>query len=36
MDDSFMDWETRDEKFPFYKHVIAGIIYLITPLIYYA
>lgn len=24
MDDSFLDWETRDEKFPFYKHVIAG------------
>jgi hypothetical protein len=25
MDDSFLDWETRDDKFPLHKHVIAGI-----------
>jgi hypothetical protein len=24
-DDSFLDWETRDESFPFHKHIIAGI-----------
>jgi hypothetical protein len=23
-DDSFLDWETRDEAFPFHKHIIAG------------
>lgn len=23
-DDSFMDWETRHESIPFYRHVIAG------------
>lgn len=23
-DDSFMDWETRDEKIPLIKHMIAG------------
>ena len=28
-DDSFLDWETRDEAFPFYKHIIAGI-YIVT------
>lgn len=23
-DDSFLDWETRDESIPFHKHIIAG------------
>lgn len=23
-DDSFLDWETRDEAFPFHKHIVAG------------
>jgi hypothetical protein len=23
-DDSFLDWETRHESFPFHKHIIAG------------
>jgi len=23
-DDSFLDWETRRESFPFHKHIIAG------------
>ena len=23
-DDSFLDWETRDESFPLYKHIISG------------
>ena len=23
-DDSFLDWETRDEAIPLHKHVIAG------------
>jgi hypothetical protein len=23
-DDSFLDWETRDEAIPFHKHIIAG------------
>lgn len=23
-DDSFMDWETRHESIPFYRHMIAG------------
>lgn len=23
-DDSFLDWETRNESIPFWKHVIAG------------
>lgn len=24
IDDSFLDWEHRDEQFPLYKHMIAG------------
>lgn len=24
MSDEFLDWETRDEAIPFWKHVIAG------------
>lgn len=24
MDDDFMDWETRHESIPFYRHVVAG------------
>ena len=33
-DDSFLDWETRNEAFPFSKHIIAGIntIYQFHPL----
>ena len=23
-DDSFLDWETRHETFPFHKHIVAG------------
>jgi hypothetical protein len=23
-DDSFLDWETRHESFPFHKHIVAG------------
>ena len=23
-DDSFLDWETRHDSFPFHKHIIAG------------
>ena len=23
-DDSFLDWETRQESFPFHKHIVAG------------
>jgi hypothetical protein len=23
-DDSFLDWETRNESFPFHKHIVAG------------
>ncbi len=29
MDDDFMDWETRHESIPFYRHVVAGKIYRI-------
>lgn len=31
-DDSFLDWETRNEAFPFSKHIIAGIYYHFHPL----
>lgn len=24
IDDSFLDWETRDENFPLSKHIVAG------------
>jgi len=29
MDDSFLDWETRDESFSFYKHLIAGTLFIL-------
>lgn len=25
IDDDFLDWETRNEDFPLFKHIIAGI-----------
>jgi hypothetical protein len=24
LSDEFLDWETRDESVPFWKHVVAG------------
>jgi hypothetical protein len=32
-DDSFMDWETRDDEIPIGKHIIAGKFVLIFSLI---
>lgn len=28
-DDSFLDWETRNESFPLHKHILAGNYYKI-------